>query len=197
MAIATSTAIILGISAAASAYGAHKKAQAAKEAAKTQVASAGAAKADLQPLYEQSVARLDPYAQLGTQAVGQLRALGGYPAPPPLPPGGSAARPQGPVPWNPADPATAGRPNPPMNMSDPRVQALARGGSLADFGAPAGRTQSSYGGSTGTAVPRQGGSFQTTGGGGGLVLMQAPDGEQREVPAQMVPQFEQAGARRL
>ena len=192
MAIGTTAAIIMAGGAALSAYGAHKQASGAKEAAKTQVGAAETAKADLRPLYEQSVARMDPYAQLGGQAVGQLRALGGYPAPPPLPPGGSAAAPQWP---NLAQGAVglAARFAPNGSLAKPQ----GGGVSMATLGNPtAGRTASSYGGPpTGTAVPRQGGSFQTTQ--GGLVMMQAPDGEQREVPLQLVPQLEQAGARRI
>ena len=179
MAIATGTALAIAALAggtATSLYGANKQAGAAKDAAAQQVASAEQAKADLRPLYEANVARMDPYAQLGGQAVGQLRALGGFGAPPALAPGGSAARTQVAIPFDPNNPANAGIPQQPMNMSDPRVQALAKGASLADLGG--GRGSAYEGPSTGTAVPRA------------TVRLMAPDGEVREFPPDVAMQLE-------
>ncbi len=179
-------------------FGAKKQSDAANKASKQQVASIDQAKADLRPLYESNVARLDPYAQLGAQGVGQLRALGGYPTPPALPTGGSAAQPDVAIPLNPNNPANFGTTTPPMNMSDPRVQELARGGSLATLG---GGGSSAYR-SPASGQPQmsqppqgQGGSFAAPG--GGLVTLRAPTGEVGEFPAEQAAYFIQRGAQRV
>jgi hypothetical protein len=173
-------------------WGAKKGADASKDAAAQQVASADQAKAELRPIYEGNVARMDPYAQLGGQAVGQLRNLSGFGAPPALPPGGSAGIPQVAVPLNPN--GNQGTVNPPMNMSDPRVQMLAKGGSLADIGGTAatGGGQSSYGSMSPQQMGQVAGGMQQA-----LVKMRAPDGEERDVPEAMAARFEQAGAMRI
>lgn len=194
---ALTTALVLG-GIGANLWGAHKQASAAKEASGQQVDAANQAKAELAPIHAANVARMDPYAQLGGQAVGQLRALGGYPAPPPANANAVGRDAQG----NPLGPVTANQP--PMNMSDPRVQHLARGGSLADppsayggslasLGQP--NTASSYGVSTGSQQGLNGASMWSQ---SGMVKMQSPDGsEQRDVPESMVAKAEQMGARRV
>ena len=71
-----------------------------------------------------------------------------------------------------------------MNMSDPRVQHLAQGGSLVDpqmgtLGSA--MTQSSYGG-----APQ-----------GGMLKMRAPDGEVADIPADQADHFLKLGAQRV
>ena len=110
MAIATGTAIALGIGAATKAatdiYGAKKQGDAAERAAQQQIAAAERAKAEMKPLYDQALgiaaaqhaqgrADLSPYAQAGAGAVGTLSDFLGVPraaapaavaAPPSAPP---------------------------------------------------------------------------------------------------------------
>jgi hypothetical protein len=169
-------------------------ANASKKAAEQQVAAANQAKADLAPIHQQNVARMDPYASIGGPALGSLRELMGFPAATPPTGYGANGQPLGPI---------NGQQGP-MNMSDPRVQHLAKGGSLVDMNTSGStsslntavpRTASSYGSlaSLGTGVG--GGSMPT--GGGGMVRLQAPTGEVGEFPAEQAQMFIQAGATRL
>lgn len=161
--------------------------KAAKSAANQQVESTKQAKAELAPIYQENVARLNPYASLGSSAVGSLSSLMGYP--PASPPVGSGAngQPLGPI------TGTQG----PMNMSDPRVQQLARGGSLTDLSS-GGRGFS--GTSTGTAVPRTASSYaplSSLSTGPKMVRLMAPTGEVGEFPESQAAMFEARGARRV
>lgn len=178
MAAATTALLIgAGIAAAGQVAAAKISSNAAKNAGNIQAGSANDAKGELRPIYEGNLARMQPYASLGGDALGQLRALGGYPA---------AAAPTGPL-----GPITGQQG--PMNMSDPRVQALARGGSLADPGMSGSPLGSIGGGGTsayGGAQP-QGGSF-----GGQMVALIAPNGEQGQVPANQAEAYIARGARR-
>lgn len=77
---------IAGGSAILKLFGAKKSADAAKEAAKIQSASAQQALNLQQQLYGQSRADLDPYRQHGVQGLTALSALMGHPQPAPSPP---------------------------------------------------------------------------------------------------------------
>lgn len=179
-------AIPAAIGAGVSIWGTQKQASAAKDAANQQVQSATQARADLEPIYRENVARLNPYASLGSSAVGSLNSLMGY-SPTPQTGYNASGAPLGPL------TGTQG----PMNTSDPRVQQLARGGSLADLSS-GGRGFS--GSPTGTAVPRTAssyGSLSSLGMGPKMVRLMAPTGEIGEFPESQAAQFEQAGARRV
>jgi hypothetical protein len=93
MAIATGTALAIGLgaSAGASAYGAYKQGKAAKEASQQQVAASQQALAAQAPLYQQALqiaqqqaeqgrAGLMPYAQQGGQGLTALSSFLGVPA---------------------------------------------------------------------------------------------------------------------
>lgn len=190
MAIGTAAALGIGLAANAGlgAWGASKQAGAAKDAANTQVASANEAKAELRPLYEQSIARLDPYAALGGGALGKLGALSGV-TPLAANAGAVGRDAQG----NPLGPINGSQG--PLNMSDPRVQHLAQGGSLIDPEMRAPMSALGGGGRSGyqtgeAAVPRGGSSFQTS----KMLKVQAPTGEIREFPADQAAYFAQRGA---
>jgi hypothetical protein len=175
------------ISAGVQLYGAHKASSAAKKASEQQVASANQAKSDLEPLYRESVNRMQPYADMGLSALGQTRSLMGYPAPPPQTGRDAQGKPLGPF---------TGEQGP-MNMSDPRVQHLAAGGSLADLGSTGatpmgGGGSSSYGGMTPQQMPQVAAGMQQA-----MLKMRAPDGEVRDVPSHLAAQLEQAGAVRV
>lgn len=191
------------ISAGAQIYGAHKAASASKDAAKQQVASAEQAKAELAPIHQQNVARMDPYAALGGGALGKLGALSGI-APVPMSGGVSMANAVGrDAQGNPLGPINGSQG--PINMSDPRNQHAARGGSMVDFptmaGSADGMSLSRLGGGGASAytqskvTPRQGQAIASAM--PALVRMISPDGaEQQDVPAEHVARFEALGARR-
>jgi hypothetical protein len=166
-------------------------ANASKNAAKQQVEAINQAKAELAPIHEQNVARLEPYAAIGGPAVGALRDLMGYPAAAPPTGYGANGQPLGPITG----------PQSPLNMSDPRVQQLAKGGSLVDINTstPSSgmqtadpRTGSSYGSLA--SLSGGGGRMRT---GGGMIRLQAPTGEVGEFPEAQAQMFLQAGAKRL
>lgn len=163
-------------------WGAHKQASAAKNAAKQQVASIDQAKAELRPIYEGNVARMQPYANIGTQALGGLGALMGYPA-----------QPAAPMPASP--PPTIGGMTPQQMDVIGRgvtqaVGALRSGGSapMHTFGAQG----SSYGGGNTFGPPQgRGVSFSPT------IRLRAPDGEERDIPAQFAERMIAQGAQRV
>jgi len=72
MAVATSTLIAIGVSAAASAYSAHKQAGAVKDAATTEGAAANEALALQKQMYEQTRTDNQSYRQIGNGALSQL-----------------------------------------------------------------------------------------------------------------------------
>ena len=76
------TAAVIGISAATSAYSAHKQATTAKEAAQTQVASGDKAIALQKQMWEQQQQRQQPYVDAGSRALMQLQQR---PQAPPMP----------------------------------------------------------------------------------------------------------------
>ncbi len=200
MAIATGTALLASaaLSGGLQLAGAAKASSSANKAADQQVASADKGLALQKQIYNEQKAGMQPYAQFGQQALGSLGSLMGFPAlPPPTPPTGYGANGQslGPITGNQG----------PMNMSDPRVHRLAKGGSLVDpgmsgtIGGMVG--QSSYRSpASGLGAPMQqtqggGGSFAAPG--GRMVKVSSPDGEIRDVPEGMVPQLEAIGGRRV
>ena len=193
MAVATSTALLLAAagSGGLQLWGAKKSADASKKAAEQQTASADQGLALQKDIYGQQVAGMQPYAQFGQQALGSLGSLMGFPALPPPTGRDATGAPLGPI---------TGQQGP-MNLSDPRVQRLAAGGSMADPGMSDGTLggamgQSSYqtpGQGTGPTAP--GGSVQAPG--GQMVTLIAPTGEQGKFPADQAEQFIQRGARRI
>ncbi len=198
MAVGTATALLIGagISVGTQVAGAKMQSNAAGKAADQQVASADKG-LDLQrQIYDEQKAGMQPYAQFGQQALGSLGSLMGFPAlPPPTPPTGMGANGQslGPITGNQG----------PMNMSDPRVQRLAKGGSLVDPGMSDGSIGSMVGQSSyrspasGFGAPMQ----QTQGGGGSfgppMVTLMAPTGETQAVPADQAESFIARGARKV
>jgi hypothetical protein len=172
------------IGAGVSLYGTHKQASAAKDAAGQQVDAANQAKAELRPIHEQNIARMQPYANIGNQALGSLGSLMGYQ-------GGGAPMAPGAAPSGPASP-----------LSPQQIQAgqmMGQGIGRVFNGSPVGtavpRTASSYGSLASLGAGATGGSMPT--GGGGMIRMMAPDGEMREIPAALEQQATQAGARRV
>lgn len=187
MAVATSTALLLAAagSGGLQLWGAKKSADASKKAANQQVASSDQGLALQKDIYGQQVAGMQPYAQFGQQALGSLGSLMGFPALPPATGRDQSGAPLGPITGNQG----------PINMGDPRVQALARGGSMID---PIQR-----GGTLGSAMGQS--SYRTPGQGTGptaptsapMVTLIAPTGEQGQFPSDQAEQFIQRGARRV
>ena len=173
----------LAIGTGLSLFGAKKQADTSKDAAAQQVAAANAAKAELRPIYDDSLARMEPYRQLGGQALGQLGALSGFPA---LsnPTGGPVA-----IPYARTPITQEQMNNMPLPMMKPATPAD-MGGSQTLGSLAAGLNP----GSTGGGVSSYGGPAQAQ---GGLIKMRAPDGEERDVPEAMASRLEQAGARRI
>lgn len=105
--------------------------RAADKAVDAQTGSADQGLALQRQIYDEQKASMAPYAAFGQHALGSLGQLMGFPA--------SASTPQGLLAnqvgrdafGNPLGPITNDRI--PLNMSDPRVQHLAQGGSLVDL----------------------------------------------------------------
>lgn len=106
-------------------WGGQKQASAANKAADQQVASAREAKAELEPLYRESVARMDPYAQVGLGALGAASRLQGIPmaAPGPTPVSPGLLQ-QGGAGVNPIVGALNNSQPPSMMADDPRLRGM-------------------------------------------------------------------------
>lgn len=169
--------IVSAASAGAQVYGAHKAAGAAKDAARTQT-KAGNQALDLQrDIYQDQMARQQPYMDAGRNAVTNLQTMGGQSMPTfngQMPGGGWRPPTQNPMP-QPQAQAPQQIPNPYAVMA-PRS-------SRADQ-QPMG--QNPYATMTGP----MGGPM----GGGQMVKMRGPDGSVRDVPSNQVPMWEQRGA---
>lgn len=196
MAIATTTALLIGagLSAGASAYGAHKASGAAKDAAETQAdASTEAARLEQEGLDKSlelqrqtldfDLRRSQPYDHTGAYAMGALGHLTGAP---PMPAYQSPFPASGVVPQTTTPTAAGGSANDP-SMVDRARQALEQSGTP-----PPTRGNASPGmatlGALGNAPPLNRSSY---------VRMQAPSGEVQDIPPDRVAFYEQRGARRL
>lgn len=147
---------IAGGSALLKLFGAKKSADAAKEAARIQAASAQQALNLQQQLYGQSRADLDPYRQHGVQGLTALSALMGHPQPAPSP-------------WV----------GPQVGQASPQQR-----GPL-----PPGATPTGYAVNRGTVPGLPGGP-------GSMVLLRAPNGQVKPVPAEQVDYYLARGATR-
>lgn len=171
---AITTATVVGIStaaaaAASSAYAAKKQAGSAREAAALESSAADKALAQQKASYEQHRQDMSPYQQAGAGALQRLQQQSAAPRQTfdPAQPQGQLRQPM---------PASMGALMPPPQGPPPA------GGAMVPPGMP------------------QGGPPQNAPqgpGGGQMVMMQGPDGSQRQVPAQLVQQFEAKGAKRL
>ena len=181
-------AVIGAASVGAQVYGTKKQADAAQQAAGQQVESANTARADLDPIYQSNVARMQPYANLGGAALGQLGALGGYNVPN-MAVGTGGMAPGGMTGWYPSLPGGPVAP-PGADRASQRLE-----GSM-----PTGET----------AIPRR--SLASVGGGGQssfttqgdpsrrgptMVRVMAPDGEVGEFPEQQATFLIAQGAKRV
>jgi len=173
------------IMAGASILGTDIQSEAAKDAAKTQEQGVAKAKAESDAIYNQSRASFAPYMQMGTGAMGHLGQLVG------LPPGGGMTA-GGMPPSGPAAPTIPGQQGPQMPGSEPssmwgmadRMRNAAQGGEQAQLRGAA----LNESGVEGTREGMDLGSL------GGLVLLQAPNGELKRVPQRQAESFVSRGA---
>lgn len=167
-------------------YGAHKAAGAAKDAARTQVKAGDKALAVQQQVYQDQQARQAPYMQAGLQGLAQAQGYANASVPQ-FAPGQTAQfqRPE-PVPFNPAM-QPLGQASAPSQAMMPRT---GRGMPM-----PAGAAQAQGRGMPMMASGAAQGQAQGPAQGGGDVLMQSPDGEQKRVPSSQVPFWTAKGAR--
>lgn len=178
MPIATTTALLIGagISAGTQAYGAHKAASAAKEAAKTEAGAAQAAQDKLAPI-------MAPYVNTGAQAMTTLGGLMGLGGGGPM--GGPPAAGAAPL-VPPQNPYTA------RGLTGPQAgtQGAAPPGYTGDYRsqhAPTSDPQQA-------AMQQSQSSYSGQNGAPQLVRVQSPDGEVRMVPQQQADFFKSRGA---
>ena len=192
-------ALVIGGSLAAGHYlSARTQAKAAEKAAKIQQEGVREARAYGEPLYAQAQqiaaqqaaqgqARLAPYVQQGTQGLTALSAFLGVPSAPPAA-GVPPAAPMAPMaPMAPAAPPTAPGGN--RSIGGAILGSLTGhgGGGGAPGTAPSAFEQQVFGRPAGAAVP---------GATSGVVMLRAPTGETRPVPANQVDYFLARGAQR-
>ena len=169
-------AIGLGASAAAQVAAAKVASNAAKKAAATQAAAGEKGLQAEREGYQQQRTDFNPYREQGTAALGNLSRMAGQYTGGPAPTGGWGAAP-------PAQPP--GPPQGPPQGPPGRPQM----GQLGNAPPPSGGPQMSGG-----APPMSGGPM-APGGGGGMVRVQAPNGEIAMLPMAQAQQAVQKGAR--
>lgn len=194
MAMATGTALLIGagISAATQLWGAHKASEASEEAAGQQVQASNEAMNVNRDVYNTQMSGMQPYTNIGNQAVGSLGALMGFT---PTAAGGAAA-------WAPpaAQPTggMAGGPvQPGSGVSTPRPSTSQEGAY-----APPPNT-SIYNPTSGPppmghmAAPGGGTFIQGHPSGQTMVTLRAPTGEVSQVPEAHAQHFIDLGATRI
>jgi hypothetical protein len=167
MSYVTATIIGVGGSAAIQAYGAHKASKAAKEAAATQSASADQALALQKQMYDQTRQDLAPYRETGNTALSSLSSFLGLPANTPSPTVPAATPPAGLAPQAGAPPS----------HQLPQLQT------------PVGGQPYGPGHGYVAAPPSQPGSV--------LVMLRAPNGQTKQVPADQVDYYVSRGATKV
>lgn len=173
------------VGAVTSIWGAKKKADAAKEAAKTQAASADKAMALERQMYEQNRADLSPWYNVGANAIttmGNLSGLGSFPG---TSMGGGQAGPLSAM-----APGVIGLGNALLaRRGIPPTKPLAPMGLSQDALPP----EPTAGSKRETLASLQAGSARPMNA-SGYAMMQAPDGSTQPVPVSQVPWYQQKGA---